>query len=169
VPVIDRSIFDNHVCMCQWLVYVWCNQKPWQSIDTFFEILTFYKRLQEVREKQRIKENIIAQWINLHRYNSFVNRWWLPLLYETTGAIALTLLGHMAGWQADEIVINSEFPKLYSYWMKCLGFLGIQQRYNFIITVPMHFSRFYQVKSLLRWNFEHHFCLLLSTIIFNDI
>jgi len=40
----------------------------------------------------------MAQWINLW-YNSFVNRWRLPLLCEKTGAIALVLPGLMEGRQ----------------------------------------------------------------------
>jgi len=32
VPVIDRDVFDNCVHMYNFL---WCNQKPWQAIDTF--------------------------------------------------------------------------------------------------------------------------------------
>ena len=45
----------------------------------------------------------MAQWINLHRNNTFVNRMRLPLLCEKSGAILLVLVGLMAGRQLDEI------------------------------------------------------------------
>ena len=35
--------------------------------------------------------------MNLHWNNSFVNQMQLPLLYETSGAIGLVLVGLMAG------------------------------------------------------------------------
>ena len=35
------------------------------------------------------------------------------MVIEKTGAIALTLLGITAGWQAGEIILNSEILKLY--------------------------------------------------------
>jgi len=35
-------------------------------------------------------------------------------LGEKSGAIALVLLGLMAGWLADEIVLNLKFLKLYT-------------------------------------------------------
>ena len=45
----------------------------------------------------------MAQWINLHLNNSFVNGTRLPLLCEKSGAILLVLVGLTAGWQSDEI------------------------------------------------------------------
>ena len=47
----------------------------------------------------------MAQWMNLHRNNSFVNQMQLPLLCEKYGAIFLVLVDLMAvqqsaGWQA---------------------------------------------------------------------
>ena len=42
----------------------------------------------------------MAQWINLHRNNIFVNWTQLPLLCEKSGAILLVLVGLMAAWQA---------------------------------------------------------------------
>jgi len=60
--------------------------------------------------------------------------------------------------------------------MKYLNLLGIWQSYSVIIAVPMHFSQFYQVKSILRWVLK--VCkfwtlilgqsVLLSTIVLND-
>jgi len=47
----------------------------------------FYKGLKEKGNKQRIKGKTMVQWINLLWYNSFVNRWQLPLLCEKTGPI----------------------------------------------------------------------------------
>ena len=46
----------------------------------------------------------MAQWINLHRNNVFVNRTRLPLLCENSGAILLVLVGLMAAWQAGSPV-----------------------------------------------------------------
>ena len=49
----------------------------------------------------------MAQWINLHRNNSFINGTRLPLLCEKSGAILLVLVGltadRQAGRQSDEI------------------------------------------------------------------
>ena len=45
----------------------------------------------------------MAQWINLHRNNIFVNQTRLPLLHEKSGAILLVLVGLTAGRQSDEI------------------------------------------------------------------
>ena len=54
-----------------------------------------------------MKRNSMAQWINLHRNNSFVNGTRLLLLCEKSGAILLVLVGLTAAWQAgrqsDEI------------------------------------------------------------------
>ena len=43
----------------------------------------------------------MAQWINLHQNNIFVNWTRLPFLYEKSGAILLVLVGLMAAWQAS--------------------------------------------------------------------
>ena len=50
----------------------------------------------------------MAQWMNIHRNNSFVNWIQLPLLCEKYGAIFLVLVGIMAGRQSDEIVVGFE-------------------------------------------------------------
>ena len=47
-----------------------------------------------------MKRNSVAQWINLHRNNIFVDWTRLPLLCEKSGAILLVLVGLMAAWQA---------------------------------------------------------------------
>jgi len=39
----------------------------------------------------------MAQWMNLNQINIFVNKMRLPYLCEKSGAIALVLLGLMAG------------------------------------------------------------------------
>ena len=60
-----------------------------------------------------MKRNSVAQWINLHRNNIFINRTRLPLLCEKSGAILLVLVGLTAAWQAgrqsDEIREVLEF------------------------------------------------------------
>ena len=48
----------------------------------------------------------MAQWINLHRNNIFVNRTRLPLLYEKSGAILLVLVGLMAGRPAGRLAVQ---------------------------------------------------------------
>ena len=44
-----------------------------------------------------MKRNSMAQWMNLHRNNSFVICTQLPLLCEKSGAILLVLVGLTAG------------------------------------------------------------------------
>jgi len=66
VPVIDGGVFHNYVHMwacfiimfsVQAAVFVWCNQKPLQSIDTsFMSFSPFYKGVEEKGKKWRIKE-----------------------------------------------------------------------------------------------------------------
>ena len=46
-----------------------------------------------------MKRNTMAQWMNLHWNNSFVNRTQLPLLCEKFGAILLVLVSLTAGRQ----------------------------------------------------------------------
>ena len=53
----------------------------------------------------------MAQWINLHRNNIFINRMRLPLLCEKSGAILLVLVGLTAGRQSDKIVVDLKFLK----------------------------------------------------------
>ena len=58
------------------------------------------------RKKRKIVKDekstpCMAQWINLHWNNIFVNRTQLPLLCEKPGAILLVLVGLMAVQQAD--------------------------------------------------------------------
>ena len=57
----------------------------------------------------------MAQWMNLHQNNSFVNRTRLPLFCEISGAVHLALVdlmaGRQAGWLADEIKVNFEIIK----------------------------------------------------------
>ena len=48
-----------------------------------------------------MKRNSVAQWINLHRNNVFVDWTRLPLLCEKSGAIVLVLVGLIADWQAS--------------------------------------------------------------------
>ena len=44
----------------------------------------------------------MAQWMNLHRNNSFVNWTRLPLLCEKIGATLLMLVGLTAAWQSGK-------------------------------------------------------------------
>ena len=52
-----------------------------------------------------MKRNTMAHWMNLHWNNSFVNRMRLPLLCEKSETILLVLVGLMAVWQSDEILV----------------------------------------------------------------
>ena len=58
----------------------------------------------------------MAQWMNLHQNNSFVNWMRLPLLCEKFGAILLVLVGltvgRLGGWQSDKIVVDLEIFKI---------------------------------------------------------
>ena len=54
----------------------------------------------------------MAQWMNLHRNNSFVNWTQLPLLCKKIGAILLVLVGLTAVRQSDEIVVDFEIFKI---------------------------------------------------------
>ena len=59
-----------------------------------------------------MKRHSMAQWMNLHRNNSFINWTWLPLLCERFGAILLVLVGLMAVRQSDKIVVDFEIFKI---------------------------------------------------------
>ena len=48
----------------------------------------------------------MAQWINLHRNNIFVNWTRLALLCEKSGAIILVLVGLTAAWQAGSPAVR---------------------------------------------------------------
>ena len=54
----------------------------------------------------------MAQWMNIHWNNSFVNRTRLPLLCEKIGAFLLVLVGLMAGQQSDEILVDFKIFKI---------------------------------------------------------
>jgi len=86
-----------------------CFCVTYSEVMTIYQLLfmnfsPFNKRLKEKGKKQRIEGRTMAQWINILRYNSFVNGQQLPLLCEKTGAIALVILGLMAGWCAGRWV-----------------------------------------------------------------
>ena len=71
------------------------------SINTFSDFLTSVNGYRKKRKIVKDEKNSIAQWINFHRNNIFVNQTRLPLLCEKSGAILLVLLGIMAAWQAS--------------------------------------------------------------------
>ena len=76
-------------------------------INTFRDFLTSFNGYRKKRRIVKDERNSVAQWINLHQNNIFVNRTRLPLLCEKSGAILLVLVGLTAAWQAgrqsDEI------------------------------------------------------------------
>ena len=53
-----------------------------------------------------MKRNTMAQWMDLHQNNSFVNQKQLPLLCENFGAILLVLVGLMAGSPAGRLAVR---------------------------------------------------------------
>ena len=53
----------------------------------------------------------MAQWMNIHWNNSFVNPTWLPLFYKSSKAINLVQLDLTVGWHAGEMQVNFEFYK----------------------------------------------------------
>jgi len=57
----------------------------------------FHKGEEEKGKKPQIKRKTMAQWMNLLQNSRFVNKMRLPSLCEKSGAIALMLLGLMAG------------------------------------------------------------------------
>ena len=82
-----------------------------------------------------MKRNTMAQWINLHQNNSFVNWTRLPLLCEKSEVILLVLVGFMAGGRAGGQA-GRQASRLSE------NFHGIKQRDSIIIVLPMHFSQF---------------------------
>jgi len=83
----------------------------------------------------------MAQWIKLLWNNSFVNWTWLAnFLGEKSGAIALVLLGLMAGRQN-----SAQFRNFQNYVLdKIFEFLlRLTKVQCVIIIVPMHFSGFF--------------------------
>ena len=62
---------------------------------------TFCGTEKEKGRYRRMKRKTMAQWMNLHRNNNFVNQMRLPLLCEKSGAILLVLVGLTVDWQSD--------------------------------------------------------------------
>jgi len=83
------------------------------TVTSFTIFSLFYKGVEEKGKERRIKGMTMAQWINLLKNSSFVNKMQLPFLCEKSGAIALMLpgpmAGRLAGRPADEIVLNIKF------------------------------------------------------------
>ena len=68
----------------------------------------------------------MAQWINLHRSNIFVNRTQLPLLCEKSGAILLVLVGLTVAWQAGRPAVRRNKGRFENFWNPLLiALLGI--------------------------------------------
>ena len=73
----------------------------------------------------------MAQWINLHRNNIFVNWTRLPLLCENSGAILLVLVGLTAAWQAGRPAVRRNKGRFEKFWNPLLiTLLGILQRFT---------------------------------------
>ena len=54
-----------------------------------------------------MKRSTMAQWMNPHWNNSFINQTRLPLLCEKSGAILLVLVGLMVGSPAQAVGQNA--------------------------------------------------------------
>ena len=73
----------------------------------------------------------MAQWINLHRNNIFVNWTQLPLLCEKSGAILLVLVGLTAAWQAGSPAVRRNNGRFEKFWNPLLiALLGILRRFT---------------------------------------
>ena len=55
----------------------------------------------------------MAQWMNLHQNNTFVNWMRLPLLCETSGAILLVLVHGSYGKPSDKILVDLKFSTVH--------------------------------------------------------
>ena len=94
------TYYECHVFLCDEI------NRRCMFIDTFLGNF-----LRNGERKRRMKRNIMVQWTNLHRSNSFVNRTQLPLFCEISGAVHLALVGLTAGRLADKIQVNFKFFK----------------------------------------------------------
>ena len=73
----------------------------------------------------------MAQWINLHRNNIFVNRTRLPLLCEKSRAILLVLVGLTPAWQAGIPAVRRNKGRFEEFWNPLLiALLGILRRFT---------------------------------------
>ena len=73
----------------------------------------------------------MAQWINLHSNNIFVNWTRLPLLCEKSGAILLVLVGLTAAWQAGSPAVRRNKGRFEKFWNPLLiALLGILRRFT---------------------------------------
>ena len=81
----------------------------------------------------------MAQWINLHRNNIFVNWTRLPLLCKKSGAILLVLVGLMAAWQSGRLAgqqsgrpaVRQNKGRFEKFWNPLLiALLGILRRFT---------------------------------------
>ena len=117
-----------------------------------------------------MKRTTTAQWMNLHRNNSFVNWMRLPWLCEKSEAILLVLVGLTAGSsarrQSDEILVDSKILT------DCI--VRIFMVFN-VIVLPMHFSQLFRVKYTVRRVMEAHksgtpcfSCRCTYTTVLND-
>ena len=95
----------------------------------------------------------MVQWVNHLRNNIFVNPPPLPLLCEISGALHLAQPGLTAGRQADKIQVNFEIFKI-GCRPKYSTCRFVLPRYSIIIALPMHSSRFFQVKPIGRLFYE---------------
>ena len=96
----------------------------------------------------------MAQWINVFWNNSFVNPTRLPLLCRNSRAVALAEPGLTAGWLA----VRRNAGKFQIFKIRCRSnfytFCCVQQCYSVIRAIGMHFSWYFQRKSVLRWLLE---------------
>ena len=125
----------------------------------------------------------MAQWINLHRNNIFVNWTRLPLLCEKSGAILLVLVGLTAAWQAGSPAVRRNKGRFEKFWNPLLiALLGILRRFTKVqcyCSVTNVFQSFSSGKAYCevccggtKKVGRHVFScrsLLLSTTVLNDI
>jgi len=132
-----------------------CTTMYWDNrLSLFVSFLPFYKR----KEKRRIKGKTMTQLINLLQFNSlYINKWQLhTFVVRNTWNHSTSSTGSY-GRQGDKIH-SAKFRIFYNYIPDEI--FGIWQSYSVIIAIPMYFSQFYWIKSILRWVLAYTYGIL---------
>ena len=96
------------------------------------------------------KKNTKAQWMNLQRNSSFINRTRFPLLCEKSGAILLVLLSLTAGRQAVRQNSGRFCNFQISLLIVLLGFPQSLTNVQFCYSVTKGFLSFFHEKYIVR-------------------
>ena len=120
--------------MCKRVFFCDVTSRSYNFIDTFF--YDFQGNAERKRKITKVETNTMAQWMNLHWNNSFVNRMELASLCEKSGAILLVLVGLTTGKQSDEILVDENFLKFSTDDI-------VRIFKDTMLLLPMHFSQFF--------------------------